>query len=264
MAEESGINNEREVIAGPKIIYDENLSNAPYTVSVDTNLLGQMLVQEGWKTDDIRSLEVRVRRGNKNSFFEGNYSNKRVKFGVEKLWSSYEEAIEIVDKVVAGKNVADLNSFSKLLTTKRLPGYLSAIKDKERGTKFANKLLKQGLSRQLSKILLHEVGHADDKSNPNKDFKKLQKEEILHLIRVFGSAILFSQVSYELIEQFSSAPENMKQIGYVLLNLGVAAQAVKYGYLNNPQEKSAREFADRLIVDRNMDKLVNITPKNIE
>ncbi len=247
----------------PLVTYDRELENASYIVTVDREKLGKLLQDEGWPKEDINSLEIFVRRGHKNAVTQGDYNSKdhKVTFNTEWLWKRYKDAVYMADRLSNGDVQPNNKQFDSLLTTKRLSDYLVQIPDKERGLEFANKLLLAAVERKLTHIVLHELGHGDDEHNPQKDPKQLDKKELLNLVKIFGSAILLSQVTYELIERYSKAPESVNTLAYTLIGVAIASRAIAISYRTSPREKRANEFAYEKQREFGFENIVSIDPK---
>jgi len=246
----------------PRIIYEEVLNTAPYTVSVDQDFLGQILLDQGWGNEDISGLEVLVKRGGDYAVELGKYDSERhqVRFNTQWLWNHYHKATELAEKLSLGELRPNSNQFKDLLTTKRLSNYLS-VAPRGRGLTFANKLFQQAVERRLNRLVLHEFGHADDEHNPNKDYGKLKRQEIINAIQVFGGALLLDLASIELIEGYSHASGYQRTAAATLISLAIAIKAFTTARKLSPSERSADEFVGVHSSEAVLNSLITFTPK---
>lgn len=155
----------------PVITYRDEVE-APYIVAIKTAAYSDLLHQMGMQNDEIRALKLEVSRKDSDG---AHYSpSKRAIFiQTDKIYSDYQNYLKVAEDIapdvkqprrirVGKKILYESNPFKHILYTKKLVNYLQTAPP-ERGLAFAEKIILNGVNRELNGDLLHETRHALDK-----------------------------------------------------------------------------------------------------
>lgn len=155
---------EQPPVGKPRVKHHSRVRRAtiPYEVHVDAQKVAEVLRRERVDERDIKNLVIVVKDDDPGEAASFEYRNKsrRITLYGHDAWGKYVEARDIVIDLISGKQNPS-NQFAGLLYTKRLPGYV-IYAPKERGVRFAEKVLRNAVCDELNSDLLHELRHMID------------------------------------------------------------------------------------------------------
>lgn len=166
----------KESVPIPKIKFNEDLANAPYSISIEPNkiafVLKECMVVLGEdgvvSASELSDLKIKVRRDSPEE--TASFVYKDSKSGKEKrvititgddVWQEYVDALQDIEDISNGLLAPD-SQFEDLLYTSRLEKYLTSA-PRERAVPFAVSLIQQAANRELSGNLIHELSHFLDR-----------------------------------------------------------------------------------------------------
>lgn len=149
----------------PKITVSKDIRNGdtPYEISIDEQRVETFLLSRGAQPTDLPNLRVKITSKDFEEAANTIYEDKTditVKVSAGYAHEQYQEAIKAATEIADGKKSSN-KPFQQFLYTRRLPRYLQ-VAPRERGLKTAERLLSNGVSRELNGSFLHELVHVGD------------------------------------------------------------------------------------------------------
>lgn len=247
-----------------KVKYGDSLKDMKdfYEIVADESLMQGLFQANGVSAEALQDVSIDLQHQSYNSLgtpAAGSYSpsDSSLDIYLKPYWEIYHQNRILADQIASGDKKPHKKAFHPLLTTERLGGYLSNNNiDLKRRLSFADKLLVQGINKQLNITFMHEAKHLiDDKTDP-----AVARN---HLLRVYSGLLGGAVFGWWLSGNVPNTEVFPIDLGKSLVMAGAygfAGLSIMRRWMN-PGEKRAEKFGNEGVKNLGTRKFLSFHPR---